>query len=164
MSDTPIAKTKLPNVSFKEPLFHAERISADWQNMRSQITSATQLEAAYRVIEPQIENLAPELSDEDRKQVLALYNSTVTDGRYLKDLLADPADVAAKLGLNISKAGETAIKRAGRLPAIRDLPEEALLPLVGVVAIVAVPVIVIVIVVDPVKEPAVIDESGIVKL
>jgi len=52
-SSTKISVTR-PNIIFQQPLFHSEHIAANWHQMRSQLTSATQLEAAYRVIEPEV--------------------------------------------------------------------------------------------------------------
>lgn len=157
-------KIEIPNIVFEQPLFQNERIAADWKHMRSQITSATQLEAAYRVIAPEVAALRLRLSEGDAQQLLALYNKTVTDGRYLRDLMTDPAGVAAKLGVPLSAAAGAAIKRVGTIQALQTATGEA----TAATAIVAVVVIavVIVIVFGP-KRPRkqlVVDSSGIVKM
>lgn len=162
MSDVP-ERPNAPNVAFEQPLFQSDRIAGDWDDMRSQITSVTQLEAAYRAIEPDLLADRPQLSEEEARQVVELYNQAVVDGRYIADLMVDPAGVASRLGLPLSATAEEAIVRAGQLPAVRA-QREAVVPLVGTVAIVGIVVLGVVLVVDPVTKKAVVDSSGIVKL
>jgi hypothetical protein len=153
----------IPDLVFEQPLFQSERIAAGWERMRAQITSATQLEAAYKIVAPEIEGLRMELEDADVQQVLDLYNMTVTDGRYLRDLMTDPAGVAEKLRVPLSAAAEAAIKQVGNTRAIQTMDREQAAPVVVAVVVVAV---VVVIVFGP-KEPrrrTVVDSSGIVKM
>jgi len=103
------------------------------------------------------------VNEADAQQVLDLYNKTVTDGRYLGDLMTDPAGVAAKLGVPLSATAEAAIKRVGSIQALHTAAEETrLAPLIVVIVVIA---IVIVIVFGPPRDQAVVvDSSGIVKI
>jgi len=164
MSDKSDSTRKPLNIAFQQPLFLDERIAADWQDMHFQITSATQLEAAYRAVEPEVAALDVRLTEADARQVVDLYNAAVVDGRFLKDVMARPGWVAEQLDLPLSDDAETAIQQAGELPAVQ-IAKRAVVPFVGVVAVVAVPVIVVVIIIDPhIKEPVVVDASGVLKL
>jgi hypothetical protein len=79
-------------LAFERPLFQREFTTADWKRMRFQITSVTALEAAYRVVQPQVAELGLDLSDSDSDsdQLFALYNAVVADGRYISSLVKDP--------------------------------------------------------------------------
>jgi hypothetical protein len=132
-------------------------MSEDWELMRSQITSTTQLEAAYLLVQPQVEALGLTLDKKDAQKILDLYNATVTDGRYIDDLVADPIGVARKLNVRISKQAAEALKQAGSIEAFR--PEVQGWSQILIVAIV------IVIVFGPhVEGTQVVDSSGIVKI
>jgi hypothetical protein len=157
--------TSSPRVVYQQSLELERRIGDDWASMRKQVISARQLEAAYGAVQNEISALDLRLSPEAAQQVVDLYNKAVLDGRYLKDLTIDPRSVAQALDLSLSAEGEAGLKRLGELGAIRTAREEALVPLVGVVAIVGIVVLGVVLVVDPaVRDEVVIDSSGVVKL
>ncbi|MFG3257216.1 hypothetical protein [Streptomyces sp. NPDC048172] len=152
-----------PDIAFEQPLFHSSRLAADWERMRAHITSATELESAYSVIQPQISDLGIQLSDSDAGQLMDLYNAAVKDGRYLDDLVSDPAGVAKRLKMRISKNAAAELKRAGSIEALRtEQGKAAIGPGVAVVVV----AVVIVVVFGPKDRPRpqVVDSSGVVKI
>ena len=155
-------KASTLDMAFEQPLFQRERIAADWKRMRSEITSATDLEAAYKAIAPEVAALKLKLTDAEGEELLELYNATVSDGRYIGELTTDPAGVAKKLKVKVSDNAVAAIKKAGSIKALQtsDQVSAAVSPIVAVVVV----AVVIVIVFGP-KEPKrkVVDSSGIVK-
>ncbi|WP_199443473.1 hypothetical protein [Umezawaea beigongshangensis] len=154
----------MPKILFQQSLQLSERISDDWARMRSQLVSAAHLEAAHGVIAAELP-LDIQLAEDDARQLVALYNQAVIDGRYLNKLTVEPAEVAQALGVEISAAAENGLKRIGELNAVRAANEEAAVPFVGVVAVVGIVVLGVVLVVDPaVRSEVVVDSSGIVKL
>ncbi|MFF0741871.1 hypothetical protein ACFYVL_15855 [Streptomyces sp. NPDC004111] len=153
-----------PKVAFEQPLFHREFIAADWKRMRSQITSTTALEAAYRVVQPQVAELGIDLSEEDSEQLRLLYNATVADGRFIGRFMKDPKGVAKKLKMEVSDEAVEAVKRASTIGALRPQEEDV----GGAGAAIVVVAVVIVIVFGPKRPsrgtPQVLDSSGIAKL
>jgi hypothetical protein len=155
--------SNIRKIAFEQPLFQSERIAGDWKQMRSQITSATQLEVAYKAVEPEVSALRLNLNDADAQQLLELYNKTVTDGRYLRDLIGDPAGVAAKLNVSLSASAAEAMKRIGTMRALQTALEEGgkITPYLFVAVVVI--AIVVVIAFGP-GGSVVVDSSGIVKI
>jgi hypothetical protein len=124
------------------------------------------LTRAYGRAASSLEVLQFDLSDDDRREVLELYNAMVVDGRYIRDFIIDPRSVARTFDMPISDAAADAIVRAGQEMTIdEEVTTEAFAP----VAIVAIAIVVIFIAVQipvPADEQAslVVDSSGVVKL
>jgi hypothetical protein len=153
-----------PDVIFQQSLALNDEVAADWDSMRRQIVSASQLEAAYRTAHSELATLNVQVSEDDARQMVDLYNATVADGRYLKELTTDPAKVARELARPLSAAGEAGLKQLGELRAVSLARDDAVIPLVGAVAVVGIVVIGITLIVDPhVREPVVVDSSGTLK-
>lgn len=155
--------TQLPTIHFEKPLFQAESLAADWQRMRTQITSTTELEAAARLILPHSPHLQDELTDVETNEILACYNTVVTDGRYIAEFATDPGAVADRLQIPLAPRLRDAIARAGSraLHATNGPQPQCIFAIIAIVLVFVVAV--------PKEEhggkrPLVIDLSGAIKL
>jgi hypothetical protein len=102
----------------------------------------------------------------ERRQIVALYNKCVTDGRFIGDLAKNPRVVARKLRVQLSESAADQLIRAGEAlsPSIERAPGEA-----DGVELVAVAIIVLVLAASPTTagrpaESVIVDSSGLVKL
>lgn len=141
-----------PQIVFQQPLFghnldQLHKVIASPQNLATRVNAATAAAQKANLAFPQA------VGDE----ALALYNATVTDGRYIQDFKTDPAGVAAKLGLPISQATVDAIKEVSSLGPVRTPGGAA-----EISDVVAAAIIVLVLAVSPDQE-LVVDSSGLLK-
>jgi hypothetical protein len=93
------------------------------------------------------------------KEIAALYNSAVKDGRYVGELASNPADVAKKLNVTLSSAAAKEMTAASKLAGVRvgggGLVE-------GSVTVVCIAVVVV-LCADTGPEEVVVDRSGMLK-
>lgn len=132
--------------------------------MNALVTSKAQLQADYTALQQQAASANLNLSPADAQQALDLYNATVTDGRYLKDLMTDPAGVANKLSLPLSATAAQQIKTVGSMQAFQ--PGGTALSAQSPVEVVCVAIIVLILArpVGVAPTQVVVDSSGVVKV
>ena len=96
-----------PDIVFQQSLFKREALMDKWPQLRRVITSADEVAAAYEVAERHpMWREDPMLVDIPRatvNEVLKLYNAVVADGRYIAEFQTNPAGVARKLKVKVSK-------------------------------------------------------------
>lgn len=97
-------------------------------------------------------------------QVVSLYNATVTDGRYIDDLIKDPAWVAHELGMELSEEAAFELVSAGQAVNAHFGPRADFALGTGKKIVAAAVVVFIAIRAETKPYDVVIDSSGLVKV
>lgn len=121
--------------------------------LQTAITNAKQLLQAKKY----------DLSEDDRQQIVQLYNATVVDGRFIDELATNPKLVATRLGIELSDSAAAQLTQAGTDVAHHFGTISPYLPK-RIIAIVVVVVLIVAGARVPEPRDVVIDSSGRVKL
>jgi hypothetical protein len=134
---------KLPKIEISFPIVSERYSDENRERLMSIISRQEQIDASLRIaLTHSPKNKKLTLNEEDGENLIATYNSVVTDGRYIEEFLVDPGGVADRLKLKLSKACTNAILSAKDLPGIvqftrNDNPANPdFLPIVAVVIVI----------------------------
>jgi hypothetical protein len=107
----------MPEIVFQQSIHLREKMRKNWPHLERLIASADVVaagfDAAIRDTLTREKMRSARISPRAGREALQLYNRAVADGRYVAELLTNPARVAKKLDVKISDSALYAIKIAG---------------------------------------------------
>jgi hypothetical protein len=107
----------MPEIVFQQSIHLREKMRKNWPHLERLIASADVVaagfDAAIRDTLTREKMRSARISPRAGREALQLYNRAVADGRYVAELLTNPARVAKKLDVKISDSALYAIKVAG---------------------------------------------------
>jgi hypothetical protein len=162
-----MASLPRPDLIYEPTVFAPDRLREHWPDLHRMIHTGHEIAEAFNRIradpiwqsDPRLADISPAIAEE----VLDLYNDVVADGRYISEFQQDPAGVARKLKIKVSKkALELVSAVSKRMDGDVGIVAAAVVVSVSVVAV-AVTTAIVSSAADR-RSRILVDESGKVKL
>src|SRR5258708_1467636 len=109
----------LPEIHLIYPLISENSSSKNLQRLTDLMSNKKGIDSALKSSLKNEDTKKVPLNERDIKNLLKVYNTVVTDGRYISDFLNDPSGVAKKLDVSLSDRTARALQAAAKSKAIK---------------------------------------------
>jgi|GEM_PF-1827202 len=153
----------MTRVVFQQLIESRDELVGKWPRLQTVVTPE-QVSLGMDALRSRVAsgNLNVQAEEATSNEALELYNSVISDGRYVGMLLTDPAEAASRLGRTVSPQAVDLLRRAVNMdPTFADQQGEALSPVGEVFIIVFIAIVCAA--QEPAPEEMVVDSSGLVK-